>query len=554
MTFLKPPLNQIHRAFLAACLAVICICSSQSSFAVEETGEVAILFDQSASMNDFDPKLVSKKWLMELASSFKKPYNVVFAGFDDRLHEHVRLTTSKEEDARLLSEKIESVITGGITTDLETPLRYLTESNDKRPLSMAVIVSDGEPEIWDEKRPFLSKQVRTDKRYEDLNEQYRLLKSEGRDPRQIYDLLHANYQARNIKLIKERLMEIREKFGSKLVFLDVSGKSEYFRAWAKEAGSEYIAISPQRDASPVERLRAALISLKQKTADIVKEPQPEGKETALEIPLEPVPKATPETGTPEARPEPVPVESKGQEDGGRKTEYEERTTEDLTPAQAEQKTGKPVAVEGRWPWLAVILLLLAATAVILCVVILQRKQEKPVELNEKIFTEKKEIKYTHGLEQLREIAEEISKTSAKDITRYIDEEINAAMGDADELRLKLIVEEKEKFKFERRVTLRIPVPPGAMEVRWTNKAGELKNGPAREISMTAVLFEAKDFDGDGIDAIICPRLNLTLRVKRSDIRQREEGRVVALLEEFEDSIEDRMKWVETLTRIETPEK
>lgn len=534
------PLNTIHRVFLAFCLAFICLCASQSSFAVEEAGEIVIMFDQSASMNDFDPKLVSKKWLMEFARSFKKPYNVVFAGFDDRIHEHVRLTTGKEEDVRLLSGKIESVITGGVTTDLETPLRYLVESNDKRPLSMAVIVSDGEPEIWDEKRPFLSKRVRADKRYDDLNSQCNSLKSEGRDPRQIYDLLHADYQARNIKLIKERLAGIKEKFGNRLVFLDVSGESEYFRSWAKEAGSEYIAISPQSDASPVERLRAALISLKQKTADIVEEPQPEGKEMVLEIPLEPDLKPAPETGVPEAKPEPVPVEIKGEEDGGKKAE-------DLTPANTEQKAGKPVAVEGRWPWWAAILLLLTATAVILCVVILQKKKEE---------LKQEKIKKTKSpeLEHLREKAEEISTASAKDITRYIDEEINTAIGDADELRSKLLVEEKEKFKFDRRVTLRIPVPPGAMEVRWTNKNGELKSGPAREISMTAVSFESRDFDGGGIDAIICPGLNLTLRVKRSDIRQREEGRVVALLEEFEDNIEDRMKWVETLTRIDASEK
>lgn len=555
-------LNPIHRAFLAFCLAFFCLCVHQPSLAEEEAVEVAILFDQSASMNDFDPKLVSKKWLMEFALSFKKTYTVVFAGFDDRVHEHVRLTTGSEEDVRLLSEKIESIITGGITTDLETPLQYLVESNAKRPLSMAVIVSDGEPEIWDEKRPFLSKRVRTDKRYDDLNSQYNSLKSEGRDPRQIYDLLHADYQARNIKLIKERLAWIKEKFGNRLVFLDVSGGSEYFTSWAKEAGSEYIAISPQRDASPVERLRSALISLKQKTADIVKEPQPEGKETVLEIPLETDLKPAREIGTPgpeaiakpieepapavepavtpEAKPEPAPVEIKDHEDVGKKAE-------DLTPARTMQKAGKPVAVEGRWPWWAAILLLLTATAIILCVVILQKK-------NQELKQEETEKTKSPELEHLREKAEKISKTSAKDVTRYIDEEINTAIGDADELRSRLIAEEKEKFKFDRRVALRIPVPPGAMDVRWINKAGELKNGPAREISMTTVSFESRDFDGDGINAIICPGLNLTLRVKRSGIRHREEGRVVALLEEFEDNIEDRMKWVETLTRIDASKK
>jgi hypothetical protein len=438
-----------------------------------------------------------------------------------------------------LAGKIEVVHTRGLATDLEIPLRYLLEGDATKPLSLAVIVSDGEPEIWDEKRPFLSKRVRTDQRYDDLNARYRSLKTEGRDPEQIYELLHADYQARNIKLIEARLAGIKERFGNKLVFLDVSGASEFFKNWAKAAGSEYIAIAPQMGTSPVERLREALVSFKQKAVVIVEESPPEGKESALEIPLE---------LEPEPVPEPTLMES--QPPQGEQVDTVEENPETVQPKMMPEPMEEPAPVvplietQAQIPkpktdeksplWWATLILLLIALAIVLYFSVMRGKGGEKEELAGK--------------------TEAAGAASTKDMTRFIDKEMDRVLKDADELRSKLIKEKSEKFKFERRIDLRIPVPSGSMEVRWTNKMGETKSGPALQISMNAVMIDAGDFDGDGIDSIICPGLGLTLRVKRSDIRQRDDGKVVAMLEEFEDNVEDRMKWIETLTRIETPGK
>ncbi len=256
--------------------------SIPSSAADESVGDVIILFDQSASMKDYDPKLISKVWMLTFIKTFERPYNVFLVGFDDKLHKHAKVNMGNKKDVDALRDKIKKIETHGLTTDMEAPLRYLLERNDINPVAFAVIISDGEPEIWDEKRWYLSKKIRSDLRYEDLNKQYRSLKAQGFTKKQLYNRLQNLYHAKNLKVINERLGELSEKVGRKLVFLDISGDFKFFKNWAKAANAQHILANALGEENPVETLRSAILALQKKASDILSEQLPIDHEERME--------------------------------------------------------------------------------------------------------------------------------------------------------------------------------------------------------------------------------------------------------------------------------
>ncbi|MBW1765008.1 MAG: hypothetical protein JRJ23_09780, partial [Deltaproteobacteria bacterium] len=216
--------------------------SGQVVCAGNDVDEIVIFFDQSASINDYDPKMVSRKWLTDFITTFNNTCKVTLFGFDDRLHKHGHVTIHTKKDVEILLEKISLIESHGLTTNFEIPFQHLLTLDNRESLKVAVITSDWEPEIWDEKQWYLSKSVRDDQRYEDLTRQYHLMKSQGESPEQIYKKLHALYQARNLELIEERLALVKESIGEKLFLLDIYGELEYFARWADLLDSDSISI------------------------------------------------------------------------------------------------------------------------------------------------------------------------------------------------------------------------------------------------------------------------------------------------------------------------
>lgn len=520
-----------------------------ASSADNKSGKVVILFDQSASMKDYDPKLISKVWLITFINTFEKPYDITFAGFDDVIHEHIRMVTKNKEDVITITKKAEEIKAKGLTTDLEVPLRYLLERNDIDPILFAIIVSDGEPEIWDEKRWYLSRKIRSDPRYEDLNRQYRSLKSQGISPRGIYDKLYSLYEARNLKLIRERLAMIKEKLGNKLVFLDISGEFEFFKDWAKTANAEYIMIPAVSEKSPVDALRTSMISLQEKASKVVQEPLPEDHERIIDPILEaesgsPPKAALPETPLFEAK-SPVetlittrPVEAPQEEAAERPVQ--------VPPGKKEKvEKEKPVKLDNKRQIL-VVLLLFAAVFILAILWIFKKPEHKNAgKGTDELVAEKRP-----DIEDVRKRLKELARSSIEDAIKYIDNEVKKVISDADKARLEMLEAELGLRKPERRFSLRIPVPPRAMQVYWTDKQGVRREGSAINISMHGVMFKAHRFDADGIDYIKCPYLNLDFDVERSRIEKRGPDFAVALLDEFKDNVNAGMKWVEILTRIE----
>jgi len=151
---------------------------------------------------------------------------------------------------------------------------------------------------------------------------------------------------------------------------------------------------------------------------------------------------------------------------------------------------------------------------------------------------------------LEEVDQIDSQSRAGAPGRQMDEAMKVVLDKGDKLRLKIMGAENEESQVERRFSIRISLPPGAMDIYWTNKNGEEHHGAAIDISFRGVLFEADDFDSTSIDKIVCHPLGATLPVKRVRVEQRGIGRVVAIIEEFEDKIEGQMKWIEIFTRIE----
>jgi Na+-transporting methylmalonyl-CoA/oxaloacetate decarboxylase gamma subunit len=520
---------------------------ASASSAADKPGKVLILFDQSGSMHQNDPKLISKVWLTAFIKAFKEPYDVTLAGFDDGVYEQIRITTEKKKDVEAIAEKVEKIETRGLTTDQEAPLRYLLESDEIDPVSFAVIVSDGEPEIWDEKRFYLSRKIRSDSRYEDLNKQYRLLKSRGLSKRELFDKLYSQYHARNLELIRERLAMIRERFGSRLVFLDISGEFEYFKNWADAAGAEYIPVPARGDISSVDRLRMTITALLKKASEVAQEPLPADSDMLVEpmLEAEPVSPAK-EPATPET---PEKTETAETAEPVEAEPLQEKQKQATPPEKAEvTKKEKIQGPGGSW---VVFLFIFILAAVLIFISFRSRRISKPeaAEPVEPPTTMPAEEKGP-DMDGIRKMLTRLMKASLKEADSYIDTEIDKAVEAADKARL-----EKLKFEFnlqgsERRFALRIPVPPGAMQVYWTDENGEKREGEAVNISMHGVLFKAPGINAEGIDCMKCPGLNVDFHITSSRVEKKEGDLAVATLDEFEDNVNARMKWVEILTRIE----
>jgi hypothetical protein len=597
-------------AFSLACLV---------SYA-EDVPEGIIFVDQSGSVKKHNSRLKSRALLIAFLRTFKKPFRIVLAGFNEEIHQYASVVTETEADIEALAGEIQKIDSLSYCTDLEIPFRYLLERDAKEAIEFALIISDGKPDIWDGKLRHFSEKVKFDPRYEHLNRQYRMLKASGLSADELFDRLRHLYHKRNLELIEEQLSKLRDGIGDRIILWDLSGESGYFKSWAEKSGAQYLPMKTEHNVTPVDLLRYGMLSFLVGSSRIVHEPSPRYRETPSEsilptrvqakpeIGLEPKPETglppSPDLGDESTRPaESTPERISGEGVGGWTISaavalfvliswggmimvgrFRKKAAE-----RAEHK--KELEVEGeirsiREQRLSELEAELAAER--------ERKKEKlekelseyrkTVELKAEAERERRmqeleagEIEMLSGtqaesaeagwqdtvegrlgIEDVQERMGDIVSASINEVSNYIsnfiDDEMRRAMGDAEKMWDELIKEETKALESDRQFSIWVPVPPGAMEVHWTNEDGTKMRGKAVNISMDTVLFEAPGFRAESIDRVVCPRLDVVFNLMRSSIHRIERESVVAVLEEFEGNVDDSMRWVEILASIDEREK
>ncbi|MEO5338290.1 MAG: VWA domain-containing protein [Magnetospirillum sp. WYHS-4] len=469
--------------------------------------DIIILFDQSGSVGRHDPKLASKAWLLTFLKTFDNPYRVEIVGFDEALYRHLAVSRDSGTDIDAVNRAIDGIETAGRATDLEMPFRYL-RNNAGPSTKLAVIISDGEPEIWDAKLGYLSKEVLGDSRYDDLNRQYRQMMDAGVSKRQRYEKLGALYHARNIELIEGQMPGISRLIGDRLIVWDLSGTSYYLKTWAKVAGAQYLPMRVAAQENPVEQLQKAMGTLQRHSSAIVKEALPDDHEHRAAAALTAIPEIAAKVqpkDQPATKPLLPPVATKA-------------------PEPAPSQPVAPPASKDPFPfWLMVPLLLGGAAGAYV------------------FFRSRSSVSFSAKAES----------TMPLDVaSHYIDAKVRNALDDAEILRRKLLVDESGAVDVERRFSLRVRVPPGAMVVQWVGADGQNRETPAIDISMHGVKFETHGVGVETLARIICPQMEVVLAVKKFQEIRRDGSRVVALLVEFEDNLDDWMRWVEIITRID----
>lgn len=198
---------------------------------------VIVYVEQSMSASQ---DLKSKMWLTRLIKTFNWSHQITLVSFDERVYPLMKITSSSKSDRKRLFDRIWQMQSTGLVTDFEQPLGHLLETKSSEPIDLAVIISNGNQKIWDEKLGYLSSRVLFDSRYSDLNDKYRLLRSKGKKESEIYQELSPQYKKRNRFLIKKHLNQVKSKLAGRVIVLDVSGKSETLERWSKLQASHYL--------------------------------------------------------------------------------------------------------------------------------------------------------------------------------------------------------------------------------------------------------------------------------------------------------------------------
>ncbi|MBF0247059.1 MAG: VWA domain-containing protein [Alphaproteobacteria bacterium] len=481
--------------------------------AEEVPGRIIVIFDQSGSMQRYDPKLASKVWLTTFVKTFKTPHELVLVGFDEEAREHTVARTDHPKSMAELPRSMDAIAAKGKVTDFERPIRYLLGQEDFAAIKLVVVISDGAPDVWDRRLEYLSPAVLADERYGDLNARHAQLKAAGRTPGELFDALGTAYHQRNYDLIEGQLDELKAKLANKLVVWDLSGRSYFLRTWAKAAAAQHLPIRLADQEDPVARMRDAMVELQKKASSLIDEPLPADFAKRVRQALETVPEtrdgaANLEADISEPQPQPQP-------------QHQAQSPVVTNPARAEPKD---VGINPG---------LLAALLVLLIVL-------------------------AWALWRLRARARENASASERDAmafiahpaTDFINDRVAKTLDDAERARRKFMAHGQEELDRERRLSHRVKVPAGAMLVHWTGPDGMPRSAEVSDISLEGLMFRAEDFAADRIERVTCPALVHDLTVVACTLRMRDGVNVVVLLDEFADNEDAWMAWVELQTRID----
>lgn len=522
----------------ALVIAIATLAAPGTALCETVNGDLIIIFDQSASMQEYPPRLVAKLWLQTFLNTFAHSRHVALAGFDEKVSVRLRVHSADDKELEPLKERLDKTPSAGRITDFERVFSFLLDYPEQ--IAIAVIVSDGIPDIYDEKFKQLSKTVRSDPRYEDLNKRYAAMRAQGVSRAERFERLDGLYEARNLELILQKIGDLKERLGRNLVFLDVSGGGGRFGEWSRLAGGKLITVSKGDGENTAERLRTAFASLQTMTSERIKENLPENHSTKIEVPQDSKAK-TPRVETPK-------------------------------PPISYAKTPPPAPEPARSPFNVAIISAFAAIIITAAFYLYQRKRQIEDMQGEAYVGGQNDDIHQTGPQAVEEVLEEappsfemldesvymdsvrrkygaMAAISPEAARQYIDNAINEAREAGDEARIKVLEAERRSILFDRRISLRISVPHGVMYALWTDAKGQKKKAPIINISMSGALLDSPDFSSDKIDEIACSKPDGVFVILKSRMTRRSESQVIAMLDEFADNVLDKMKWIETLTRI-----
>jgi hypothetical protein len=515
------------KKLVAALLFFVIVCSSSRALCAKTNADIVIVLDQSASMQEYTSRFMADLWISAFAKFFSSGQNVTLVGFSEDVKQHIRIALKDEADLKRLSEHLRKIPTSSLITDFEPPLKYLRKY--PRQTDLVVFITDGIPDIWDDKHAYLSKKIRADKRYSKLNSMYARSMKRGATKLRVFKSLKTRYEARNLELIDGHLNTLRGKFGGKIVFLDVSGQHDYLPAWAKKIDAFYVKAIVTDNKISGEQLKKALMELQNISSKVLGQPLPSDLEKQIESLLE--------SKTGHKLSAPAPTADTVQEPESRKNLYVAALLLSVFALsiylylRTRRKTGdqrySPVQLE---------------TALVSGPKEEEEKKEEPPDVPV--------LDDSGYITIVRKQYQAMAYTSPEAARRYIEKQISIADNTGNKEKLRLLRQVLEEMHFDRRIALRIPVPSGAMHVLWKDPSGNLRKSRVINISFNSILFEEPEFTAGEIDAIECIALDLKIIVKRSLKETRENLLHVVILEDFDDNISDRMHWIEILTRIE----
>ena len=489
-----------QKGLIVGLVSFFWICSSALAIAQEKpvAGSAIVLFDQSGSMGRFDPLAISKIWLLTFIKTFTDPRQVRLVGFDEDVHAPIILETGPDTDLATITGTIEKIKTKGKATDLESPFRYLSALKDIEDVDLILIISDGEPEVWDTSLGYLSVFVQNDPRYVDINDLYTQFAQNKENDSYHKQILEQIYLERNIEIIESRIASLPAEIGAKTVIWDISGRSAYLKKWAALLKSEYLGARIVSQEDPVGQLKSALEKLQAQASLLISKPLPEDHEARIETVLSTVEEVQQEIseGIEKQAAEPAPV-----------AEPEPESVVESAPVSPPAPAGTvflPLsgASETTAAGLFVIGLLLLLCGSIYWLFMRGKRKE------------------------LASVPMEI---------------LSNPLADSEP--------ERDGARGERRFAVRVPVPEGAMSVHWTNANGKVEQGNVINVSLHGLFFAAADFTAQGIERLEYPSHDIRLEITQSRIVRQVDGKVAVVIEKFHNNIDNWMKWVALLTRI-----
>jgi hypothetical protein len=240
--------------------------------------EVIVLFDQSGSIQTFDSKFAAKELVINFVKANYLKYQISLVGFDEDNHFHFKINSNQNTDIDTIVKNIEEIKTYGLATDLEKPFSYLIDQPKPELIRLVLIISDGRPDIWDKKLDYLSKIIRADERYSELNTLYKSLKASEDVPLMTYNKLFPLYFQKNLTFIDERISLVKKVLAGRIIIWDISGDSEYLKRWSKTLSAQYVSIPTNKA-----QLDEAVTTIQKKADEIINEPIPDTATLPIKI-------------------------------------------------------------------------------------------------------------------------------------------------------------------------------------------------------------------------------------------------------------------------------
>jgi hypothetical protein len=476
----------------------------------EPAGKIVILFDESASMNKHNAVSAAKLWVETFLNTLSRPYQISLAGFSETAVTHAEASTADPEQIAAMRKKVERLQAQGRVTDFEKPFAYLARNKDS--ITLAILITGGKPEIWDDKSWYLSRTIRHDDRYASLNAEYRSMRDGGASRKQRYHKLVKPYEKRNRELIGQWLSMIRDSPTIQFIVLDVSGSNAYARSWAGQAGGELV-VAGMKGRDPQSALRSAFATLQEKAAAAIDEPLP--RSAAERLQAEPTPPPTP-APTPAPAPAIAPAPAPLQKDASSR------------PPTIEQKGS-------RWGLLTAIV---AGLLVCAALFIIRKRTPARADTSAQIPP-----------------AKPVMMDKADDKPQAAPRHTSSEMEEAEEAyeaeRPRELMAHLRYGAFDRRSSMRIPAPPGTMDVVWLGADGGEHRGEVSDISLRAVLFDAGNYRDETIVAIHYHPNGRRFGIQSYRAQGRGFNQKALVIENFTDTITDRMNWIELLTRLDS---